>query len=135
MSATSASGAIWEWVLADWPGTRLNAVVERDGDRSLVTSTASTVREFIDGGRDVRQDVALVLMAPWSDGPDGLNAEALATGEAWLAWLASSEPEGLDVVEVRPDDEEPVLVQVTADGTSAKYQFQAYVTYHKERGA
>lgn len=130
------SEALLEWARGYDPTLRLNAVVEHDGDRSLVTSAATTLIRYIDGSRDVEQSFSLVLVAPWSEGPDGLNASALAEGEAWLSWVASHPTvEGLGDSEVYPYDEEPVLALVTADGLSAKYQFQARVAYHKEREA
>jgi len=129
-----ASEALLAWARGYDPALRLNATVEHDGDRSLVTSAATTLDRYIDGSRDVEMSFSLVLVAPWSEGPDGLNADALAEGEAWLSWVASHPTVGgLEDSEVRPYDEEPVLALVTADGLSAKYQFQARCAYHKEK--
>lgn len=133
------SKALFDWATAyESLGRplRLNAPLERSGDVSLVTGAASTVAEYIDGRSERRVDFALVLMAPWSEGADGLNADALEQGEAWLDWVAAQFPtnvpdlgDGREVTDLATYDAAPLLVQVMPDATTAKYQFQAHLNY------
>ena len=127
--------ALHEWARGYDPKLRLNAVLAKAGDRSLVTSASSKVAEYIGGAADRRLGFSLCLIEPWSEGADGLNARAMAEGESWLAWAAEQFPEnvpaipGAEVIAIDPDDEVPVLVQVTQDGRLARYQFNVHMDY------
>ena len=138
-SSEGVSKALFQWA-SGFPSIdrplRLNAPLERSGDHCLATGPATTVSEYIDGTTERRVDFALVLMAPWSEGADGLNAEALAEGERWLDWVEAQWPdnlpdlgEGREVTALTTYDGAPLLVQVMPDATTAKYQFQAHLDY------
>lgn len=136
MSASSrvsgAARALLEWARGFDPNLKLNAVCEAEGDRALVTSSASPSVRYIDGTVERRLDFALVMVEAWSEGCDALNSDAMAYGEAWLDWVWDHpEIDGLpgQLVELEPDDQEPVVVMVMADAMCAKYQFQAHLTY------
>lgn len=127
-----AAKALLEWARGFDQFLRLNVVCESEGDRALVTSTSVPDVRYIDGRVDKRLDFALVLVEPWSEGYDMLNSDAMAYGEAWLDWVYEhQEIEGLpgELIELAPDDMEPVVVMVMADAMCAKYQFQAHVIY------
>lgn len=135
---SNVTEAIFEWAKDFEFGSKLklNAVCENLGDRALITSVAERITTYIDNSQDKRALFSLVLVAPWSEGVDGLNLEAMEEGEAWLAWVHEQNRlrnfpviENADVLEVDTDDETPVLVQVMPDTRQAKYQFQAHVLY------
>lgn len=138
-ASEGVSKALYDWAAgyeALSSPLRLNAPLERSGDATLATGAAVTVAEYIDGSTDRSVDFSLVLMAPWSEGLDGLNADALAEGEAWLDWVEAQWPEnvpdlgeGREVIALATYDAAPLLVQVMPDGTTAKYQFKAHLDY------
>lgn len=127
--------AVHAWARGYDPRLRLNAILAKAGDRSLMTSASSKVAEYIGGRSDRRLSFSLAVMQPWSEGPDGLNSKAIAEGESWLAWVSEQWPSnvpdlgGLEVLAIEPDDEVPVLVQVTTDGRLARYQFNVHMDY------
>lgn len=131
------TNAVHEWAkgFGFGGGLSLNAVCEELGDRALITSTGQRAATYIDGSVDRRLDFSFVLAAPWSDGIDGMNAEAMTEGEAWLDWVRSRAaekdypdlPNG-EVLELETDDA-PVMVQVLPDTRMAKYQFSAHIVY------
>lgn len=127
--------ALHEWARGYDPDLRLNAILGKAGDRSLMTAASSKIAEYIGGAADRRLSFSLAIMQPWSEGPDGLNARAMAEGESWLAWAAEQFPanvpelDGSEVIAIDPDDEVPVLVQVTPDGRLARYQFNVHMDY------
>lgn len=141
MSAISrgVSKAIFDWAqgFARYGATlRLNTVVQKPGEASLVTSTALRSAEYIDGTVDRTVYFTLVLVEPWSEGVDDLNEYAITLGEEWLDWVSAQAPdnlpdlgEGREVIELETDDDAPVLVQVMDDALVAKYQFQAHLVY------
>ena len=77
--------ALHEWARGYDPKLRLNAVLAKAGDRSLVTSASSKVAEYIGGAADRRLGFSLCLMEPWSEGADGLNARAMAEERGFAA--------------------------------------------------
>lgn len=138
-SSEGVSEALFQWAKGFPPierPLRLNAPLERSGDHTLATGPAAVTAEYIDGRCERRVDFALVLMAPWSEGADGLNADALREGERWLDWVEAQWPdnlpelgEGREVTALTTYDGAPLLVQVMPDATTAKYQFSAHLDY------
>lgn len=138
-SSEGVSKALFDWATgfaSSGAPLRLNAPLERSGDRCLVTGAATTTADYIDGRRERRMDFSLVLMAPWSEGADGLNAAALEEGERWLDWVEAQWPENLpdlgegrEVTQLTTYDGAPLLVQVMPDAVTAKYQFMAHLDY------
>lgn len=135
--ATSVADALLDWARGYDESIRLNAYVEERGDLSLVTGVGTAVERYIDGTTLRRVPCDLCLVAPWSEGPDGVNADALATGEGWLAWVeeraAAGElpemPEGMECWSVEPDYQLPVLAEVYPDGATALYRFAVNIDY------
>lgn len=130
----SITSSIYEWARSYDPDLRLNAVLERNGDMCLQTGISSIGTEYIDGSYQYRTDFSLVLMAPWSEGIDGLNQDAMEKGEEWCAWVNAQFPTNIPelghVDELRAE-ETPFLAQVLPDGTKAKYMFTCYVVWRK----
>lgn len=130
--ASGINRALLAWARGFDPLLKLNATIEEAGDRSLVTSSATIVERYIDDSKDIRLDFALVLVEPWSEGHDPLNYDAIAYGEEWLDWVWDHQAIPnlpAELLELEPDDQEPVAVMVMADSMCAKYQFQAHLTY------
>lgn len=133
---TGVSDAIYEWARGYYPNLRLNAILENIGDKALITSAGTPQKEYIDGSAEIQVDFTLVLVAPWSEGIDGLNRDALEEGERWLDWVREQGklhnlPAIDGIVEVEVDDEAPVLVEVTQGALWARYQFQAHIIYRR----
>lgn len=132
--ADSVTSSIYEWARGYDPNLRLNAVLERDGDSCLQTGLSNIVEEYIDGSFQYRTDFSLVMMAPWSEGIDGLNEDAMATGEEWCEWVNSQFPDNvpaLGYIDELRSEETPFLAQVLPDGMRAKYMFTCYVVWRK----
>ena len=130
----SITSSIYEWARSYDSDLRLNAVLERNGDMCLQTGISSIETEYIDGSYQYRTDFSLVLMAPWSEGIDGLNQDAMEKGEEWCAWVNAQFPTNIPelghVDELRAE-ETPFLAQVLPDGTNAKYMFTCYVLWRR----
>lgn len=135
--ATSVAEALLAWARGYDDSIRLNAYVEDAGDLTLVTGVGEAVERYIDGTTMRRVPCDLCLMAPWSEGPDGVNADALAKGEGWLAWVEAQAaagnlpemPEGATCWAVECDYQLPVLAEVYPDGATALYRFAVNIDY------
>lgn len=135
--ATSVAEALLEWARGYDDSIRLNAYVEEVGDLSLVTGVGAAQERFIDGTELRRVPCDLCLVAPWSEGPDPVNADALATGEGWLAWVEGEAdagrlpemPEGVTCWAVEADYTLPVMAEVYPDGATALYRFRVNIDY------
>ena len=135
--ATSVAEALLEWARGYDDSIRLNAYVEEVGDLSLVTGVGAAQERFIDGTELRRVPCGLCLVAPWSEGPDPVNADALATGEGWLAWVEGEAdagrlpemPEGVTCWAVEADYTLPVMAEVYPDGATALYRFRVNIDY------
>jgi hypothetical protein len=135
--ATSVAEALLEWARGYDDSIRLNAYVEEVGDLSLVTGVGAAQERFIDGTELRRVPCDLCLVAPWSEGPDPVNADALATGEGWLAWVEGEAdagrlpemPEGVTCWAVEVDYTLPVMAEVYPDGATALYRFRVNIDY------
>lgn len=135
--ATSVAEALLEWARGYDDSIRLNAYVEEVGDLSLVTGVGAALEHFIDGTELRRVPCDLCLVAPWSEGPDPVNADALATGEGWLAWVEGEAdagrlpemPEGVTCWAVEVDYTLPVMAEVYPDGATALYRFRVNIDY------
>lgn len=135
--ATSVAEALLEWARGYDDSIRLNAYVEEVGDLSLVTGVGAAQERFIDGTELRRVPCDLCLVAPWSEGPDPVNADALATGEGWLAWVEGEAdagrlpemPEGVTCWAVDVDYTLPVMAEVYPDGATALYRFRVNIDY------
>lgn len=130
------SAALYEWAKGyGLEDLTLNGLTTEAGERSLMTSAATTTREYISGAKERTVYFSLLLVEPWSELDDGLNPTAMQEGERWLDWVNSQMPSNApdlgtrEVVELQTDDDAPVLVQVLPDAMVAKYQFQAHLTY------
>ena len=130
------SAALYEWAKGyGLEGLTLNGLTTEAGERSLMTSAATTTREYISGAKERTVYFSLLLVEPWSELDDGLNPTAMQEGERWLDWVNAQMPSNApdlgtrEVVELQTDDDAPVLVQVLPDAMVAKYQFQAHLTY------
>ena len=136
-TATSVAEALLEWARGYDDSIRLNAYVEEVGDLSLVTGVGAAQERFIDGTELRRVPCDLCLVAPWSEGPDPVNADALATGEGWLAWVEGEAdagrlpemPEGVTCWAVEVDYTLPVMAEVYPDGATALYRFRVNIDY------
>lgn len=136
-TADSVANALWAWARGYDPSVRLNASLERAGEKSIITGAGAVVSRFIDGTTERRVPCNLCMMAPWSEGPDGVNAEAIATGEGWLAWVEEQAaagdlpamPEGVTCWGVEADYTLPVVAEVYEDGATALYRFAVNVNY------
>ena len=136
-AATSVAEALLEWARGYDDSIRLNAYVEEVGDLSLVTGVGAAQERFIDGTELRRVPCDLCLVAPWSEGPDPVNADALATGEGWLAWVEGEAdagrlpemPEGVTCWAVDVDYTLPVMAEVYPDGATALYRFRVNIDY------
>ena len=132
--ADSVTESIYEWARGYDPSLRLNALLEKDGDSCLLTGGSSIVSEYIDGTFQYRTDFSLVMMAPWSEGVDGLNQDAMERGEDWCGWVNSQFPSNVPALghvdELRAE-ETAFLAQVLPDGMRAKYMFTCYVIWRK----
>lgn len=132
--ADSVTESIYEWAKSYDPSLRLNALLEKDGDSCLLTGVSSIVSEYIDGTFQYRTDFSLVMMAPWSEGVDGLNQDAMERGEDWCGWVNSQFPSNVPALghvdELRAE-ETAFLAQVLPDGMRAKYMFTCYVIWRK----
>lgn len=135
--ATSVAEALLEWARGYDDSIRLNAYVEEVGDLSLVTGVGAAQERFIDGTELRRVPCDLCLVAPWSEGPDPVNADALATGEGWLAWVEGEAdagrlpemPDGVTCWAVEVDYTLPVMAEVYPDGATALYRFRVNIDY------
>lgn len=135
--ATSVAEALLEWARGYDDSIRLNAYVEEVGDLSLVTGVGAVQERFIDGTELRRVPCDLCLVAPWSEGPDPVNADALATGEGWLAWVEGEAdagrlpemPDGVTCWAVEVDYTLPVMAEVYPDGATALYRFRVNIDY------
>ena len=135
--ATSVAEALLEWARGYDDSIRLNAYVEEVGDLSLVTGVGAAQERFIDGTELRRVPCDLCLVAPWSEGPDPVNADALATGEGWLAWVEGEAdagrlpemPEGVTCWAVEVDYTLPVMAEVYPGGATALYRFRVNIDY------
>lgn len=134
--AEGVSEALYNWAKDFDSSLRLNASVEKNGDKALITSSGAVTQSFIDGTEERQINFALVLMAPWSEDSVELNSDALLEGEAWLDWVAEQYPTNVpdlgvsrEVVDIDTDEEAPVQVEVFRDAQCAKYQFLAHMTY------
>lgn len=135
--ATSVAEALLDWARGYDDSIRLNAYVEEVGDLSLVTGVGAAQERFIDGTELRRVPCDLCLVAPWSEGPDPVNADALATGEGWLAWVEGEAdagrlpemPEGVTCWAVEVDYTLPVMAEVYPDGATALYRFRVNIDY------
>lgn len=135
--ATSVAEALLEWARGYDDSIRLNAYVEEVGDLSLVTGVGAAQERFIDGTELRRVPCDLCLVAPWSEGPGPVNADALATGEGWLAWVEGEAdagrlpemPEGVTCWAVEVDYTLPVMAGVYPDGATALYRFRVNIDY------
>lgn len=136
-TATSVAEALLAWARGYDATIRLNAYVEERGDLTLVTGVGTALERYIDGTEMRRVPCDLCLVAPWSEGPDGVNADALATGEGWLAWVEGEAdagrlpamPEGMECWAVEADYTLPVLAEVYPDGATALYRFRVNIDY------
>ena len=135
--ATSVSEALLAWAQGYDASIRMNAYLERAGDTTLVTGIGTELARYIDGSSERRVPLSLCLMAPWSEGVDGVNADALATGEGWLAWVEAQWgqgnvpdlPEGMACTAIEADYTMPVLAEVYPDTATGLYRFNANIDY------
>lgn len=143
MNTEGKTAAVFEW-LKTCPEVgellKLNAVGMESGEKAVQTSANdAALREYIDGSADRRLTFALVAVADWSEGYDGVNAEAQALGERWLDWCAAQFAagnvpdlgEGCEVLAVKPLQDSPTLAVVYQERRLAKYQLQLRLTYRE----
>lgn len=132
--------AVWRWAGAwrEAPGpVRLNVSVDDRRGASVMTGSAETVTEYIDGTRARRMTYTCALVEPWSDGTGEANNDAMREAERWLAWCDEramahewpEAPDGLEVTGCGVDDEAPRLAMVYPDGRLARYEFVCHVDF------
>lgn len=140
MNIAGKTQAVVDW-LKTYPQLddylKLNAVDLEAGERSVQTVyNDAQVSEFIDGTTVRTYTFALVLVADWSDGFDGVNSEAQSFGDEWLDWVAAQFPanvpdfgENCTIKAIRPLQNIPALAAAYQEEQLARYQFQAAITY------
>lgn len=140
MGARGKAEAVRGWALT-WPQLggylKLNAILAEDGAASVNVVPNDAVRTaYIDGTADREYTFQLKIILPWSEGYDGVNAEADALVSSWLDWVSSQFGEGnlpdwpgADITAIAPTQNAPGLNFVYQDEGLAEYVFEAVVEY------
>lgn len=116
---------------------KLNAILTEEGERAIYTvANEHVAQRYIDGTADREMTFALRMVARWSDGFDGINADAERTAETWLDWVASQWPGnvpgiGAEVTGIEPVQNVPTLAAVYQEEGLAEYMFQAKIYYRE----
>lgn len=140
--ASSRIGAVRDWARG-FPGCegllKLNALVDEAGDSSLQAEASDRVlNSYIDGTEERAVEFALLMATPWSEGCDGVNAQAAEAVEAWGDWCAaqwpSNPPElpGCAVTGIEPVYRDPQLQAVNETDRVAVYRLSVRISYRKE---
>lgn len=139
---SSRVGAVRDWA-AGFPGCggllKLNALVEQDGDSALQAEATDVVtRSNIDGSEEREVTFSLLTVLPWSEGHDGINAEASERAEQWCDWCAAQWPRnvpdmpGCEVTGIEPVYATPDLYAVNETERVAVYRLSVKIRYTKE---
>lgn len=139
-SIQGKTDAVVTWAKG-WPELdgylKLNAVSTEAGEHALNTVYNDVaVTEYVDGTAKREYTFALIMIAEWSDGFDGINAEANRLGESWIDWVAGQYPDNVpdfgqnaSISKIEPLYNVPSLAMVYQEDSLAKYMFQAKITY------
>lgn len=133
------TAAAVEWAKT-WPELdgylKLNAIITDEGDATLDTSVNDReVIKYIDGTAKREFTFQLRIMAPWSDGFDPTNLEAMRLASDWLDWVSRQYDEGnipdfgAEVTGIESVKNAPALNAVYEDDNLAEYLIQAKITY------
>lgn len=133
---------VFDWLLT-WPELdgylKLNAILAQPNQASLnVVPNEAVVEAFIDGTARRRYTFQLKAVLPWSDGYDGVNAEADALVASWHDWVAAQYAagnlplwEGAEITDIRPTENAPALSFVYQDEGLAEYVFEAVIDFEE----
>ena len=134
--------AVFDWLLT-WPELdgylKLNALLAQPREASFnVVPNEAVVESFIDGTARRRYTFQLKAVLPWSDGYDGVNAEADALVSSWHDWVSAQYGEGnvplwtgAEITDIRPTENAPLLSFVYQDEGLAEYVFEAVIDYEE----
>lgn len=140
LSLKDKTSVVLEWAQA-WEGfdgyLKLNAVVTKDGEATLVTEvTDIALQRFIDGSADRQYVFSLRLVLPWSSGYDSTNDDSLAYAVKLYDWLVEQnaakrwpEWEGATITELLPTHGMPQLNAVYKEDGLADYIIQCIINY------
>lgn len=135
--------------LVEWIGTypaldgyiKLNAASLESGENAVNTvQSESIVTRYIDGSTLRHLTFSVVMVCDWSDGFDGINAEAMEWGGAFLDWVEAQGkarrfpafPKGCAVRKVEPLSNVPALAGAYQAEALGRYTFTARVEYVQE---
>jgi hypothetical protein len=134
--------AVFDWLLT-WPELdgylKLNAILAQPNQAAFnVVPNEAVVETFIDGTARRRYTFQLKAVLPWSDGYDGVNADADRLVASWHDWVAEQYRngnvplwEGAQITDIRPTENAPGLNFVYQDEGLAEYVFEAVIDYEE----
>lgn len=134
--------AVFDWLLT-WPELdgylKLNAILAQANQAAFnVVPNEAVVESFIDGTARRRYTFQLKAVLPWSDGYDGVNADADRLVASWHDWVAEQYQKGnlplwedAQITDIRPTENAPGLNFVYQDEGLAEYVFEAVIDYEE----
>lgn len=144
MNIEGKTQAVRDW-LETWPELegrlKLNAAEMQAGELAMNPVYNDTaVKEYINGACDRAYTFSLVMVRDWSDGFDGMNADAMAFGERWLEWVSKQYDAGnvpdfgaATILSVEPLQNVPGLAEVSDSEQLARYLFQTRIVYREPK--
>lgn len=139
MDIAGKTYAALEWAKG-WPNLdgylKLNAIILFGDDATLDTTVNDAeVISYIDGTALREFTFQLRIIAPWSDGYDATNIEAMKLASEWQDWVSrqydlGNVPDfGANITAIESVKNAPALNAVYEKDNLAEYLIQARITY------